>query len=338
MISDRALRRLAHHLDIFPPFLDLLQAFGERTSSDSDSDGGHRSYTRGQAFECSYLIKTAEEHGREDVEDPWSIRQMGVYFQHDSQRDTSTVIVINPLRSFLQRLKAAQIDTGDPPGWREIHRLALSCSTHPWTAYISHLGSQMTQLKTRAHLSSVSEKEPTASSPAVRIEFEDTQDVKVLEDKLHKIRHTLNTNLKICKEVSDLSAHNNLFQHPATVQPMPLGSATLHFVREMEEQLECVLTLKQRTEAVSDLMQKIIAFRALAALKTSSSMSTEIARLAQSDNKMMIDLAIKSRDDARTLKTITILTMVYLPAAFVSVSQSSGGCGRHVLRLNIAVP
>jgi hypothetical protein len=85
-------------------------------------------------------------------------------------------------------------------------------------------------------------------------------------------------------------------------------------------------------------MQKIIAFRALAALKTSSSMSTEIARLAQSDNKMMIDLAIKSRDDARTLKTITILTMVYLPAAFVSVSQSSGGCGQHVLRLNIAVP
>jgi hypothetical protein len=88
----------------------------------------------------------------------------------------------------------------------------------------------------------------------VRIEFEDTQDVKVLEDKLHKIRHILNTNLKICKEVGDLSVHNDLFQHPATVQPMPLGSATLHFVRELEEQLERVLTLKQRTEAVSDLV------------------------------------------------------------------------------------
>jgi hypothetical protein len=71
---------------------------------------------------------------------------MGVYFQHDSQRDTSTVIVINPLRSFLQRLKAAQNDPGGPPGWREIHKLALSCSTFPWKAYITHLGSQMTQL------------------------------------------------------------------------------------------------------------------------------------------------------------------------------------------------
>ncbi len=71
---------------------------------------------------------------------------MGVYFQHDSQRDTSTLIVINPLRSFLHRLKAAQNDTGGVPGWREIHRLALSCSTLPWKAYVSHLESQMTQL------------------------------------------------------------------------------------------------------------------------------------------------------------------------------------------------
>ena len=49
-------------------------------------------------------------------------------------------------------------------------------------------------------------------------------------------------------------------------------------------------------------------------------MSTEMARLAQSDNKLMIDLTTKSREDAQTLKTITILTMIYLPAAFVSVS------------------
>ena len=88
----------------------------------------------------------------------------------------------------------------------------------------------------------------------VRIEFEDTQDVKVLEDKLHKIRHILNMNLKICKEVGELSARNELFQHPATVQPSSLESATLNFVRMMEEQLERVLTLKQRTEAVSDLV------------------------------------------------------------------------------------
>lgn len=50
MISDRALRRLAHHFGIFPGFLDVVQAFGERVVSDSDSVGGFCSHSAGQAF------------------------------------------------------------------------------------------------------------------------------------------------------------------------------------------------------------------------------------------------------------------------------------------------
>src|SRR5881394_1632321 len=69
-------------------------------------------------------------------------------------------------------------------------------------------------------------------------------------------------------------------------------------------------------------MQDIIAFRGLEALRTSSAMSTEIAQLAQSDNKLMLSLTTKSQRDARSLKTITILTMIYLPASFASVSHN----------------
>ena len=61
-----------------------------------------------------------------------------------------------------------------------------------------------------------------------------------------------------------------------------------------------------------------------------------MAVLAQSDNNLMVDLTKKSAADARTLKTITILTLIYLPASFVSVSglpcaQSEGLliCRRH---------
>jgi hypothetical protein len=61
-------------------------------------------------------------------------------------------------------------------------------------------------------------------------------------------------------------------------------------------------------------MQNIIDFRGLEALKTSSEMSTELSRLAQKN-------AEKSQKDARTITTITIFTMIYLPASFVSVSS-----------------
>lgn len=70
-------------------------------------------------------------------------------------------------------------------------------------------------------------------------------------------------------------------------------------------------------------MQDIIAFQGLEALNESGATSTEMARLAQIDNKLMLDFSAKSRQDASTLKSITILTMVYLPASFASVSQNS---------------
>ena len=69
-------------------------------------------------------------------------------------------------------------------------------------------------------------------------------------------------------------------------------------------------------------MQNIVAFRGLEALQTGSNMTIRIMSLAQSDNQLMVDLTKKAQNDAKTLKTITILTMVFLPASFVSVSTT----------------
>lgn len=67
-------------------------------------------------------------------------------------------------------------------------------------------------------------------------------------------------------------------------------------------------------------MQSIIAARGLNALQKGSQTSTGIMRLAQQDNKMMLKFSEKAQRDARVLRTITILTVVYLPVSFVAVS------------------
>jgi hypothetical protein len=68
-------------------------------------------------------------------------------------------------------------------------------------------------------------------------------------------------------------------------------------------------------------MQNIIAARGLNALQDGSRTTTGIMQLAQEDNKMMLKFSKQAQDDTRILKTITVLTMVYLPASFVAVSQ-----------------
>jgi hypothetical protein len=72
-------------------------------------------------------------------------------------------------------------------------------------------------------------------------------------------------------------------------------------------------------------MQNIISFRGLDSLRTSSENSNEMARLADIDSKNMVQLTMKSQKDAATLKKVTWLTSIYLPASFVSVRQSSEG-------------
>jgi len=46
-----------------------------------------------------------------------------------------------------------------------------------------------------------------------------------------------------------------------------------------------------------------------------------MTELAKDDNDLMVEMTKKSQADARTLKSITILTLFYLPASFVSVSR-----------------
>lgn len=67
-------------------------------------------------------------------------------------------------------------------------------------------------------------------------------------------------------------------------------------------------------------MNNIISFRSLDDSRINSGHTAEILQLAQDENKEIMEISISAREDTKTLKTITILTLVYLPASFVSVS------------------
>ena len=71
---------------------------------------------------------------------------MGVYHQRDVWSNADTFIILNPSKTFLQRLKDAQIVSGRLPTWRDIHILAASCATTPWRRYISYMESKLAQL------------------------------------------------------------------------------------------------------------------------------------------------------------------------------------------------
>ncbi|KAF2730345.1 hypothetical protein EJ04DRAFT_567846 [Polyplosphaeria fusca] len=324
-ISEAGIRLLLNHFHAFPAIIDVLSAFGRLTSESSDSLGGCYSWKHDHVSEFCYLIKNVEQHGRENSEEPWSIRQLGVYHRHDSGQETDTFIILNPMTSFQQRLKDAQIKHKTVPTWRDIHMLALSHATWQWRWYLSFWESQLNQLISKAHVSRVEGRRKTDKMPVLSIEYSDFQDVQVIHDRMNVAKYVLDSNARICKK------YERCFQGTLKLEML---------LEELELQGARVDKLLERTRSGSGLMQEIISFRGLDSLKVSSENSNQMAQLAGEDSSNMLKLTTKAQRDSETLKKITILTMVYLPASFVAQFLSMGylkvNSTKHPASLNFA--
>lgn len=89
------------------------------------------------------------------------------------------------------------------------------------------------------------------------------------------------------------------------------------FAEHLSSWVHCLDSL--RTCANKLEVQNILDVCALKALEANSRTTTDISIRAESGNHLMLDLTQKARKNARTLKNITILILIYLPVLFVAV-------------------
>lgn len=83
-----------------------------------------------KSLDVSYLVKHAEEHGRSEQENPWSVRQMGVYHQMNAESG-DIFIILNPSKTFQRRLKRMQ-QGKKPTAFWDLHMMLLTCAMEKW--------------------------------------------------------------------------------------------------------------------------------------------------------------------------------------------------------------
>lgn len=273
---------------------ELVGGFNEGVQSDDD-----------QSFEISYTAKHVEEHGRQGVHDPWSIRQLGVYCKYDATNDQTVFILLNPSKSLTRRLEEKNFDGGA----LGIHRLIQCAIAERWTDYLTHLESQCKDISQKAILAN----DHRSTSRGFTVHFSDAQLIHNLQDKIIRTWHVLDLNLDIFENIL---AWPGLVQEVETSHVLAssnraiLSSITTLFAhkRKWKRQVE---TLLRRLDGSSLLVRSILDATALETLQKSSQTTAELATLAREDGQ-------KATQDARTLKTISILGFVYLPASFVA--------------------
>lgn len=89
--------------------------------------------------ETCYLLKHVQRHGRKDGADSWSIRQMGIYLQNNT--DMKTMILLNPSMPFQQRL--LRVRKFQALEMTDIETLLFSECTRNWNEYLDDLEMRM---------------------------------------------------------------------------------------------------------------------------------------------------------------------------------------------------
>lgn len=157
-----------------------------------------------------------------------------------------------------------------------------------------------------------------AEKDLAHLTFGDTQDIQVLQDKLSQSLHYLNTNRLVIHQ--GRLKRNRIMGKEKRVDD--------HFVENLIVQASMhadrVKSILKRCKDTQKLAQSYLDFTCLESVKASSRSMTELQRLSQEEAEILLEFTMKASRDTDVLKTLTMLTLIYLPASLVSSMMGMG--------------
>ncbi|KAI5844330.1 hypothetical protein BZA05DRAFT_409775 [Tricharina praecox] len=306
MVSEASLRTLLQGLGVFGEFSDLIRAFGAKTSPVDETYAVRPIFQKeaSGSFRLCYLAKHVEQNNKlpKQQVDIYSVRQMAVYHGYDAQNDAHTFVLVNPSTTFQMHWLQAQKSDPQGMGWMDFHvavAYAMSCR---WREYVNHLEDKFD----KTH-----DKSLTGPSDDDHVAFADIQNLQILKDKVLHLEHVLRLNLGVFQELQSLLQTISAPERALTACPSPAG-ANLKIANLFSRYLSETAVAGQRAEhlmkridGASTMFRTILDFTAM--------------QSARHESESMLVLSQKGQRDSRTMKNITLLALVFLPATFVAV-------------------
>ncbi|MCJ1269342.1 hypothetical protein MMC22_009234 [Lobaria immixta] len=260
---------------------------------------------------------------------------MGIYHKASIHTSENTFIVLNPSKQFQGRFnECAASATATSLTPHDVQIMLLSSVTNTWMRYTGHLEQQFNMIKTKANLSAGSQGHGSSEKASSEIQISDAQDIQVLREKLYQLNQVLGMNCDVFRGMKDSFNLKSVGRVSGRRQGNQFISSALSDTQSERQRVNNTL---QKLCGTSELVRNILDVCALKALEANSRTTTDISIRAESGNRYMLDLTEKARKDARTLKTITILTLIYLPASFVATFLGTGYISLHVDRQRISM-
>ncbi|OCL02180.1 hypothetical protein AOQ84DRAFT_443530 [Glonium stellatum] len=281
---------------VHPRFLDILFAFGNKPRN---AEAGLGSMTvaqlSGGVYEMQYILSYVEQVHRHDV-DKWTMRQVGIYHRYSSAEDKSLwIILYNQPNSVAQKRLEIMIEKHS--GFGHIHLTILSTYFENWRWYLNTLGNDLEAIADIALTLDFTKLEHYTHGSALLPRLQHLQD-KVLQvsARLKATKATLST----LKEVNGSSFASSSDKHGME----SFGSEIKIYETQVTGHLTSLELMQKRSQETLTMLGVALNLR--------------IQATALGINNNMLNLAQDTVDDSATVRVITIVTLVYLPASFAA--------------------
>ncbi|KAH8592032.1 hypothetical protein B0O99DRAFT_597651 [Bisporella sp. PMI_857] len=291
LITEELFRKLLTILNVHPGFLDVVHV-----------------------FEVAYNVKYVARHRRNSpLKDPFSIRETGVYHKLQTGLAKCTWIFLNPSETLSERLAKASTEpeASEPLGQFRWHALILLCLSESWRDYVNHLEENLSNLMDRGFSSN---RQQSNRDGIITVDFSDIRSLQIMTDKLKRLIHLLNLNKNLCEHLSAF------FGRVKSLSPPQLAGSFCqyeimieNYSFQNETHISRLESIVSRAQGVGSLIEHILDLRA--------------AEQGAEENSLVRQLTLQSTEDTGAMRTIALISAIFLPATFLATFFGSNFFG-----------
>ncbi|KAL3455340.1 hypothetical protein BJX64DRAFT_272630 [Aspergillus heterothallicus] len=310
-ITEHAMRGLMDHYNIDSSFFDLAVSFGDKPRS---SDAGHGVMTLKQresgTYDMQYLFTYAEDDSSRRAAS-WRTRQVCIFHRYDPSGAENLWIVLHANSASKLQQKIEQILSTNPASllaeWPSMHLLVCSTYLGGWRWFIRNLGDEIERTVDIALTLDFSKPKARDHKDGL-VQLLKQQ---YLGDRLVPLAARLSAALKTLQHLERMNMLSHHDKHLSSHQFLSTADQLKYYGAGLEGHIQSVKVLEQKVRGISDLL-------AVAVTVENQAVTIDINNKMLELNNKLVTLTNKSLDENATVRIITIVTLIYLPASFVS--------------------
>ncbi|OCK81271.1 hypothetical protein K432DRAFT_381468 [Lepidopterella palustris CBS 459.81] len=313
-ITQDALSLLLDWIGAFPKLADALTSFADDEFPTHEGRSNFHALSTGQAnnsniFELCMLFKYVTKNGNKSDPVPWSIRQMLLYQSFDGERQRDAVLLARASETLKRRIQEEFLENPDASEclrhWANMPMLAVSSLSADWEEYTKYLDLAVWKLgKSSTHTNPFSER-------LGEVNFKDLKLSQTYTDLLLRASHALQNNILVLQALAEEARkRQSLETRPLLNHYQALDDMIESTTRELTFTINHISLIRARLDRITETIRDCINVR-----------SSHHAAL---ENSSIHGLTVQTIREARTVKTIALVTLVYLPASFVATFFSTG--------------